>query len=130
VGYFKKPPELKRRVSGGRKPEQRGGSVCGSEIIHSCVIVVFLAGLQLGCGLDGLENKHPKGEVAILKAIALSNVQPANSCFLQIDHEGSTYMGCLLFDDEIICGQITKILQGYLKRPIAEIGSLDLSHTL
>jgi hypothetical protein len=39
-------------------------------------------------------------------------------------------MGCLLFDNEIICAQITKILQGYLNRPIAEIGSLDLSYTL
>jgi hypothetical protein len=36
----------------------------------------------------------------------------------------------LLFDDEIICAQITENLQGYLNRPIAEIGSLDLSHTL
>jgi hypothetical protein len=39
-------------------------------------------------------------------------------------------MGCLLFDDEIICALITEILQGYLNRPIAEIGSIDLSHLL
>jgi hypothetical protein len=80
--------------------------------------------------IDGLENKRPRGEVGILKAVELSNVQPATRCFLQIDYKGSTYMGCLLFDDEIICGQITKILQGYCNRPIAEIGSLDLSYTL
>jgi hypothetical protein len=66
----------------------------------------------------------------ILKAAELSNVLPATRCFLKIEYEGSTYTGCLLFDDEFICAQITKILQGYLNRPVAEIGSLDLSHTL
>jgi hypothetical protein len=80
--------------------------------------------------IDGLEDKHPRGEMGILKAAKLSNVLPATRCFLEIDYEGSTYMGCLLFDDEIICAQITENLQGYLNRPIAEIGSLDLSHTL
>jgi hypothetical protein len=80
--------------------------------------------------IDGVENKHPRGEIGILKAAELSNVLPATRCFLEIDYEGSTYVGCLLFDDEIICAQITKILQGYLNRPIAEIGSIDLSHLL
>jgi hypothetical protein len=80
--------------------------------------------------IDGVENKHPRGEMGILNSAELSHVLPANRCFLEIDYEGSTHMGCLLFDDEIICAQITKILQGYLKRPCAEIGSLDLSYTL
>jgi hypothetical protein len=39
-------------------------------------------------------------------------------------------MGCPLFDDHIICVQIVKLLQDYLDRHIAEIGSLDLSQTL
>ena len=80
--------------------------------------------------IDGVENKRPRGEIGILKAAELSNVLPANRCFLEIEYEGSTYMGCLLFDDEIICAQITKVLQSHLNRPISAIGSLDLSHTL
>jgi len=31
--------------------------------------------------------------------MVLSNIDPAGKCFLSIDHEGSTYMGCLLIDD-------------------------------
>jgi hypothetical protein len=80
--------------------------------------------------IDGSENKCPRGEIGILKAVELANVLSATRCFLHIDHEGSLYMGCLLFDDEIVCAQITKILQGCCNRPIAEIGSLDLSYTL
>ena len=45
-------------------------------------------------------------------------------------HEESSYMGCLLFDDEIFFGQITKLLEAHCNRHIAEIGCIDLSHTL
>lgn len=79
---------------------------------------------------DGLENTRPRGEIGILKGVALSKVQPADRCFVYIDHEGSSYIGCLLFDDSVFCGQIAKLLQGCRDRRIAEIGSLDLSHTL
>jgi hypothetical protein len=76
----------------------------------------------------GLDNKHLTGEIGILKSVEPSNVQPANRCFLTI--EGSSYMGCLLFDDVGPCSQILKLLQGCCNRSIAEIGSLDLSYTL
>jgi hypothetical protein len=80
--------------------------------------------------IDGVENKHPRGEIGILTSVEVSNVPPANRCFLCIDYEGSSYMRCLLFDDRAFCGQIVTLLRGYLNRPIAEIGSLDLSYTL
>ena len=48
---------------------------------------------------NGLENKRPRGEIGTLKAVTRSNVQPADRCFLYIDHEGSSYIGCLLVDD-------------------------------
>jgi hypothetical protein len=81
--------------------------------------------------IDGGENKNPNGEVGILKAVSLSSIQPAaDRCFLLISHQGSEYLGCLLFDDPVICKEIVKLLQECCKRPIAEIGSLDLSHTL
>ena len=80
--------------------------------------------------VDGGQNKHPQGEVGILREILLSNINPAGKCFLSIDHEGSTYMGCLLIDDHAFCAQIVKLLQDCCNRPIAEIGSLDISYTL
>jgi hypothetical protein len=80
--------------------------------------------------IDGEENEHPNGEVGILKAILLSTIRPADRCFLLISHQGSAYVGCLLFDDPAFCKQIARLLRSYCNRPIAEIGSLDLSDVL
>jgi len=78
----------------------------------------------------GGENKYPKGEVGILKTVEPSKIQPGKRLFLKIDHEGSSYISCLFFDDAAFCIQIAKLLGDYCNRPIAEIGSIDLSHTL
>jgi hypothetical protein len=80
--------------------------------------------------IDGPEEKHPKGELGILRSVLLSKLDRANRCFLLIFYEQSSYLGCLIFDDEIFCGQITKLLQDNCNRAIAEIGSLELSQTL
>jgi hypothetical protein len=80
--------------------------------------------------IDGPEEKRPKGEIGILQSVLLSKLDRANRCFLLILYEQSSYLGCLIFDDEIFCGQITKLLQRNCNRSIAEIGSLDLKHTL
>jgi hypothetical protein len=77
---------------------------------------------------SGLENKNAHGEVGILREVAPSNVLPG--CFLYMDHEGSSYIACLLFDDQAFSREIVKLLQAYCNRSIADIGSLDLSHTL
>src|SRR5262245_26932032 len=79
---------------------------------------------------SGLENNRPKGEIGILRKVELSNIQPANRCFLYIEHEGSSYIGCLLFDDSAFCGQVATVLNNHCNRPISEIGSLDISNTL
>jgi hypothetical protein len=79
----------------------------------------------------GLEKKHPRrGEIGILTEVTTSIIQPADRCFLHIEHKGSSYVGCLLIEDQAFCAQIVTVLQSHLNRPIAEIGSLDLSHTL
>ena len=78
--------------------------------------------------IDGVENKLRRGEIGTLKAVTLSKLQPANCCYLYINHEGSSYVGSLLFDDCAFCYQIAKLLRSYLNRPIAEIGSIDLSY--
>jgi hypothetical protein len=80
--------------------------------------------------VDGQENKFPKGEIGILIWASLSGIQPPDRCYLLMDHEGSSYMGCLLFDDYEFCRYIAKLLDRYCHRPIAEIGSIDLAHTL
>jgi hypothetical protein len=79
----------------------------------------------------GLKNKRPRREeIGILTEVTISNVQPADRCFLRIEHEGSMYIGCLLIEDQAFCAQIVTLLQEHCNRPIAEIGSLDLSRTL
>ena len=79
---------------------------------------------------DGAENEHPRGEVGILKAVGLSDVQPADRCFLSIEHKGSRYIGCLLIDDRVFCHQIVKLLQAHCNHSIAEIGGIDVSYPL
>jgi hypothetical protein len=83
-----------------------------------------------GPEIDGPENKSLKGEVGILKWVALTGIQSPDRCYLYIDHEASSYLGCLLFDDHAFCRHIAKLLDNYCNRPIVDIGSLDLSHTL
>jgi hypothetical protein len=48
-------------------------------------------------------TKRPRGEIGILKAVSLSTIQPANRCYLYIDHEASSYIGCLLVEDIAFC---------------------------
>ena len=91
----------------------------------------FLAGRQSGHLYAVRKKSTPdEREIGILKEITISNIQPADRCFLHIEHEGSTYIGCLLVEDPAFCGQIVTLLQGYLNRPVAEVGSLDISHLL
>jgi hypothetical protein len=78
---------------------------------------------------DGLEDKRPKGEIGVFRRVVLSNIQPSNRCFLFIDYEESSYIGGLTVDDHAFCAQIVRFLQQHYNRPVAEIGSLDLSHT-
>jgi hypothetical protein len=80
--------------------------------------------------IGGTENKRPQGEIGILRQVIESRIELADRCFLYIDHEGSSYMGCLLIEDSAFCREIVKLLQGRLNRPLAEIGNLDLSSTL
>src|SRR5262245_2876752 len=79
---------------------------------------------------SGLENNRPKGEIGTLTKVELSNILPADRCFLYVEHEGSSYIGCLLFDDRNFCGQVATLLQNHRNKRISEIGSLDISHTV
>jgi|SRR5262249_11704492 len=79
---------------------------------------------------SGLENHRPKGEIGILRKVEASNIRPADRCFLYIEHEASSYIGCLLFDDSTFCGYVATLLENHCNRSVKEIGGLDVSHTL
>ena len=53
--------------------------------------------------IDGPENKHPRGEIGILRQVVPSKISPAKRCYLYIEYERSEYIGCLLFDDSRFC---------------------------
>src|SRR5215475_11818619 len=78
----------------------------------------------------GQEDKKPKGEVGKLREVRLSLIEPPNKCFLLIDHDEATYMGCLLINDLAFCAQIAELLQRHYGFSVRDIGSLDLRHTL
>jgi hypothetical protein len=80
--------------------------------------------------IDGPEDQQPIGEIGILRMVLLSKTRPADRCFLLIGYEESSYLGCLLFDDQVFCRQMTSLLQHCCNRSIVEIGGLDLSPTL
>jgi hypothetical protein len=77
-------------------------------------------------------DKHPEGEVGILRELVWSpiRVRPLDRFFLVIEYEKTRYMGCLLFDDAAFCVQIQRLLGDYVNCTIAHIGSLDVGHTL
>jgi hypothetical protein len=47
-----------------------------------------------------------------------------------MEHEREVFRSTLSFDDIAFYWLITNVLKNHISRPIAEIGSLDLSYTL
>src|SRR5215831_13751540 len=78
--------------------------------------------------LKGWGPSRLTGEIGILTGIRVNDLPSTCRCFLYMEHEGSIYLGCLLFHDVAFSQQITSVLQCYCNRPIAEIGSLDLRY--
>jgi hypothetical protein len=78
----------------------------------------------------GEDKECPSGEVGTLRMVELSKIEPPNRCFLHVDHEGSSCVGCLLFDNSTFCIQIAKLLEDYCNRRIAKIGSLEVGSLL
>jgi hypothetical protein len=82
--------------------------------------------------LRGGRDKHPKGEVGILREVRWSPIQlrPWDRFFLVVEYERTMYMGCLLFDDTAFCLEIQRLFLDYCGHSIEYIGGLDVSHTL
>jgi len=73
--------------------------------------------------------KTVRGEVGTLSYV-YANELVSNKCYLVIDYQNESYVGTLIFDDSIFCGQITKLLRQHVGRAISEIGDLNVSHLL
>ena len=80
--------------------------------------------------MSGGYDSHPRGEVGVLRRVEKDNIPTANRCFLFIDYEDSTYIGCLLCSDPGFCKSIVRVLEAHLNKTIAEIGGLDISRLL
>ena len=73
--------------------------------------------------------KTVTGEVGILTYVH-SNAQSSSRCYLIMDYEDETYVGTLIFGDQAFCKQVTDLLKLHLKRPVKDLGELNMSHTL
>jgi hypothetical protein len=80
--------------------------------------------------IKGSGAERVMGEIGILTRILVNDLPSTRRCFLYMRHEESSYLGCLFVTDLAFFGQIVKILEGCINRPICEIGSIDLAHTL
>jgi hypothetical protein len=76
---------------------------------------------------DGQRNM--RGEVGVLRYVHASN-RISRKCYLVIEHEGSKYIGCLIFNDPSFCYTVSMLLRAQVGRTIEEIGGLDVSHLL
>ena len=77
--------------------------------------------------VSGADNERPEGEIGILRDVVPSNIEPADRCFIHVEIDEASYMGCLLIDDTAFCRQVVDLLLANRNRPISEIGSLDLA---
>src|SRR5215831_7922238 len=48
--------------------------------------------------IGGGSDNRPRGEIGILRRVETSNLLP-DRCYLYIDYQESSYVGCLLFND-------------------------------
>src|SRR5262245_38747046 len=78
----------------------------------------------------GNANTNPKGEVGILRDVALSRDPPKCTCFLIMEHLGADYIGALLMNDRNFCRLVFDVLLQNRFRPLHEIGAIDLSYSL
>ncbi|MGH7768532.1 MAG: hypothetical protein ACREQP_13845 [Candidatus Binatia bacterium] len=75
-------------------------------------------------------NLNLSGEVGTLVEVTPSKLDPHGKCFLTIEYEGTSYVGCLLFDDGPFCQQVSGLLQRYVRYPLEYIGGIDIRYSL
>jgi hypothetical protein len=78
--------------------------------------------------LGGKQNERPQGEVGILKEVSRYPLLSSDGLSLVMEHNGSAYMGLVLFDDFGFSRHIHELLKTLRDHTISEIGSLDISY--
>jgi hypothetical protein len=71
--------------------------------------------------------KHVKGEVGVLKEVYY-DAGTSNKCFLVIEHQSLSYLGCITCPTRSFCKQLTHFLRNHIGRSIEEIGDLEVSY--
>lgn len=77
--------------------------------------------------ISGSGDKNLNGEIGIFRRVELSRIEPIERCYLLTDHDGSSYMGTLVFEDGAFCRQLYSFLQRHTGRTISKLGDLELS---
>ncbi len=65
------------------------------------------------------------GEIGVLKEVRCHEDRPGR-LYLTVNHDGTAYVGCLLFDDQRFCKHAFEHLQRCYGMAINEIGSSEI----
>jgi hypothetical protein len=76
-------------------------------------------------GIAATQGKIPPGEVGHLTEVRRYPDRPCR-IFLTMEHAGSQYTGALLFEDDLSCGKVYRLLRRYYGFLIFDIGNLDV----
>jgi hypothetical protein len=76
-------------------------------------------------GMGPRTGESPQGEIGHLREVRCYPDKPRR-VFLVIDHDGSQYTGCLLFDDSRFSEQICNFLKAYYGTLTSAIGDLEI----
>jgi hypothetical protein len=71
------------------------------------------------------EQQTLYGEIGILKRVITTGTDCRKS-FLFVEHEGTPYIGCLIFSDPRFCRPIVKLLRRHCSYSIKYISAIDL----
>jgi hypothetical protein len=80
-------------------------------------------------GIGATQGIAPHGEVGRLREARRYPDKPRR-IFLTMEYAGTQYTGALLFDDDLSCAQVYKLLQRYYESLILEIGNLEVPFDL
>ena len=76
-------------------------------------------------GRDPKKRESAVGEIGRLKETRYYPTRRGR-IFLIIEHEGTEYIGCVMFDDAIFCEKVANRLHAFQGMPIETIGSTEI----
>jgi hypothetical protein len=70
-------------------------------------------------------KKHLHGEVGTLSTAYITNGN-RRTCFVTMEYQSETFIGAIMFEDDLFCKQVCSFFNKNIGRPIAAIGGLAL----